>query len=162
MIEIKPYLRRAYLEKLNNVVYEGVVIPFDDENLTKDPAYIVVGNSTPIEAYVLIQNQMVQDNSPKCSVNQNTQLQLDVVTRFPNGGGANTGNYAHADFISSEILQILFPFSPNKIDLHLENAQLWMGFLETSRHILEEHAEERVYRNVLILNHSIKQYAIST
>lgn len=162
MIEIKPYIRKALLTKLNNVTYLGVVIPFDDENLTKPPAELPIGNAMGVQAWVLLRNQNVQDDSAKCSVSQNTQIQIDVITQFPNGGGQNTGNYAHADLISSEILQILFPYAPNVIDLHIEEAQIWGGSLTGSRHILEQHAEGRIYRNVLNLNIGVKQYNLST
>lgn len=162
MIEIKPYIRKAILQKLNSVTYLGETIPFDDENLTKPVAKLPIGNAMGVDAYVLLRNQTVQDDSPKCSVSQNTQIQLDVITWFANGGGANTGNYAHADLISSEILQILFPFAPNKIDLNIPEAQIWGGSLVSSRHIMEDHAEGRYYRNILNINIGVKQYNLST
>lgn len=162
MIEIKPYIRKSLLAKLANVTYMGVTIPFDDENLTKSPAELPIGNAMGVQAWVLLRNQNVQDDSAKCSVAQNTQIQLDVITQFPNGDGQNTGNYAHADLISSEILQILFPYAPNLIDLHIEEAQIWGGNLVSSRHILEQHAEARIYRNILNLNIGVKQYNLST
>lgn len=162
MIEIKPYLRRAYLQKLANLTYLGVGIPVDDENLTKPAANLNIGNAMGVQAWVLIQNQTVQDNSAKCSINQASQLQLAVTTWFPNGGGSNSGNYAHADFISDAILQILFPYPTNQAGLELSNAQLWKASFFSSVHRFEEHAEGRFYSNIIILDHGIKQYNLST
>lgn len=162
MIEIKPYLRRAYLQKLANLTYEGVAIPIDDETLTKSPADLNIGNAASVQAWVLIQNQTVQDNSAKCSINQASQLQLAFITQFPNGGGSNSGNFAHADFITDVALGILFPYATNEADLHLPNAQLWKASFVTSLHRFEEHAEVRIYSNIVIMNHGIKQYHLST
>lgn len=162
MIEVKGILRQAYIEKLNNVVYLGQTIPIDDENLTKEPAQLPIGNSTGVQAYGLIQNQTLQDYSPKCAVNQNTQLQLRVVTMFPAGQGANAGNYTHADAIANIILQILFPAAQNMIDIQLSEAQLWMGYLEGSSHRQFSYQSSREYSNILILNHSIKQNHITS
>lgn len=160
MIEVKHYLRKAYLQKFASLTYQGKAIPMDDENLTKPPAVFNYGN-IPVEAYVLIQNQTLQDASPKCAVNQNTQLQLDVTTVFPTGT-TNNGGYMLADQISDVILQELFPGAINQIDLPFPEAQLWNGYLVSSQHLFSEFEASRVYRNILILNHSIKQNQLTT
>jgi len=162
VIEVKHHLRKAYLAKLANLNYLGVNIPLDDENLTKPEAILPIGNSVQVQSWVLIRNQDVQDSSAKCSINQDTQLQLHVITAFLAGAGSNTGNFAHADLISDEILQILFPYNNPEMDLSLPNAQLWRGYLASSRHLFEESTEERIYTNILLFNHSIKQYNLTT
>lgn len=157
MIQIFSPLREAYITKLASLSYLGVNIPVDDENLTQPKAELPVGNSTGVQAWVLLTDQTLQDNSSKCCVNQNTQLTIDVYTEFMAATGSNSGNYTHSDKIAGQILAILFPNCSNIVDISMPEAQIWLGYLETSLHIMEEYSSSRLYRTVLILNHSVKQ-----
>lgn len=154
MKEIKHILRKAYLDRLNGAItYLGVNIPVDQDYLNGAPALIQIGNSTPIEAYVILQNQTVTDNSPFCHVNQDTTLQLDVVTVF----NANSGNSSHAELITQAIFDLLFTTDAKRITFSLTDLNLWRGWLENSRQITQESADDKIFRNVLIFQHSISQ-----
>lgn len=153
MKDIKPILRKGYLDALSSLTYLGVSIPVDHEFLTKQEAILPIGNSTKVKAYVIIQNQTVTDDSPKCLVNQNTSLQLDVVTIF----NANAGTAYHSEQISNAILDILFPGSSLDMELSLQYGNLWRGWLESTRTIVQETNTSRIFRNILIFNHTINQ-----
>jgi len=127
------------MTKLDVISYLGVEIPLDDENLTQPKALLPIGNSTGVEAWVLLTNQTLQDDSSKCCVNQNTQLQLHIYTEFSAGAGSNSGSYTHADNIAGIILGILFPNCSNKIAIEMPEAQIWLGFLEGSSHLMEQY-----------------------
>lgn len=153
MIEIKHTLRKAYIDRLATLTYLGQSIPVDQDYLNGAPAYLPVGNSTQIEAFVIIQNQTVTDRSPFCGVVQDTSLQLDVVTVF----NANAGNSYHAEMIAQEIFDLLFTTDTKRIIFTLTDLNMWRGWLDSSRQLVQETSDSKVFRNVLIFQHSISQ-----
>jgi hypothetical protein len=155
MIEVKTALRTAYFGALqNNINYLGVNIPMDQDFFNGVPATLPIGNSTQVQAYVIFQNQTVNDNnSPFCHVNQNTSCQLDIITRF----NANSGNSYHAEQITQKIFDLLFTSDPKRIIFTLTGLNMWRGWLESSRALVQETSDERIFRNILIFQHSISQ-----
>jgi len=155
MIEIKTALRSAYFSALqDNVNYLGVNIPMDQDFFNGTPATLPIGNSSQVQAYIVFQNQTVNDNnSPFCHVNQNTSCQLDVVTLF----NANSGNSYHAEKITQAIYDLLFTTDPKRITFNLPDLNLWRGWLESANALVQETSDQRIFRNVLIFQHSISQ-----
>lgn len=154
MIDIKPLLRKAYIDKLAGLTYLAQSVPVDHEYLTSEPAVLPVGNSTLIEAYVIINNQTVNDNSYKCGINQSSSLQLAVTTVF----NANSGNSLHSELIANEIFALLFTENEKRIYFDTEGLGVWRAWLESSRVIVEETKDKRIFRNILIFNHSVTQF----
>jgi len=153
MREIKHLLRKNYIDRLSGLTYRGVAIPVDDEYLTKTAAQLNIGNSTGVQAYVLIQNQTTNDDSPKCGIIQNSTLQIHIYTEF----NPNSGNYAHADLIGDAILQILMPGSSKQIAFDINGYQVVRAWEENSMQLSEETPNKRIFRNILVLNHTIAQ-----
>lgn len=155
MIEIKTALRSAYFSALQgNVNYLGVNIPMDQDFFNGTPATLPIGNSSQVQAYIVFQNQTVNDNnSPFCHINQNTSCQLDVVTIF----NANSGNSYHAEQITQKIYNLLFTTDPKRITFNLTGLNLWRGWLESANALVQETSDQRIFRNVLIFQHSISQ-----
>lgn len=153
MKEIKHLLRKAYLEKLAGLTYLNQAIPVDQDYLNVPPAILPIGNSTQVLAHVIFQNQTVNDSSLKCSINQETSLQLDVVTQF----NANSGNSAHAELITQEIFDLLFTSDQQRLSFPIPGLNVWRAWLESSRQLSEETKDIRIFRNILIFNHSVQQ-----
>lgn len=153
MKEIKHILRKAYLDRLASLTYLSTSIPVDQDYLNGPAAILPVGNSSKIEAYVIIQNQTVNDRSPKCGIDQDTTLQLDVITVF----NANSGNSYHAEMITQAAFNLLFTPDSKRITFTIADMYLWRGWLESSRQIVQETSESKIFRNVLIFQHSISQ-----
>lgn len=153
MIEVKHILRKAYIDRLATLTYLATSIPVDQDYLNGHPALLQIGNSTPIQAYVIIQNQTVTDRSPFCGVVQDTTLQLDVVTVF----NANAGNSYHAEMITQKIFDLLFTSDTKRIIFTLTDLNMWRGWLDSSRQLTQETSDSKIFRNVLIFQHSISQ-----
>lgn len=158
MIEIKHLLRRKYIDKLATLTYLNQPIPVNSDYLQVAPAILPLGNSSHIQAYVIVQNQTVNDDSLKCGINQNTSLQLDIVTVF----NANSGSSLQSEEISQEIMDLLFPLGGKVLDISIAGFVIWRGWLESSRSITQETADNRIFRNILIFNHSITQGTSTT
>lgn len=156
MIDIFLPLRQAYIERLATLEYLNVAIPVDDENLTKPKAILTVGQP-PVNAWVLIQNQTMQDNSGQCCINQDTQLQLDIVTEFITGTGGNSGNFTHADMIAQAIKDLLFDGCSNQTTLTIDDLNLWRSWQSGGTHLMVEFSASRLYRSIMFMSHSIQQ-----
>lgn len=151
MIEISHLLRKAYLDALAGLELEATPIPVFDEYVDPNIGTASLSNCT---AHVAIQNQTVNDASLKCGTNQSATLQLDIVTEFP----INSGGFLTAELISNEILQILFPDGGKTIALEpVADIKVWRGWLESARNIPMETSTHKIYRRVLILQHSVTQ-----
>lgn len=155
MLEVKHLLRKAFIDKLAGLTYLGTSIPIDEEefNITTNhqPAYI--GGQIPIQAYLIIKNQTVNDASTKCGVNQDSSLQLDIVTIFD----ANSGNSLHADLIAQAAFDLLFDTDEQFISLTIADVEVWRSWLESSRTIVENSSTNRTFRNILLFQNSIWQ-----
>lgn len=157
MIDVFLPVRQAVIEQLATLEYLGVSIPVDDENLTKPKGILSVG-TPPVNAWVLIQNQTMQDNSGQCCINQDVQLQIDVVTEFITGTGSNSGNFTHADNIADEILALLFDGCSNQSTLELDpGLNMWRQWRSGGTHLMVEFSNSRLYRNIILMSFSVQQ-----
>lgn len=152
MIEVSHLLREAYITTLSPISYLGKVIPIYD-TYEKNGVNLPIGNTTGCTAYILIHDITVNDDSPKCGVNQNVSIQLQVVTKF----NANTGESLHSEIIGSLCLQKLAP-NNQRIEVTLTNpAYSWLGRYESSRPINSETATNRIFTKNYIFSHKINQ-----
>lgn len=157
MVDVFLPVRQALIERLSTLEYLSIPIPVDDENLTHPKAILPVG-TPPVAAWVLIQNQTMQDNSGQCCINQDTQLQIDILTEFPAGTGQNAGSYTHADNIANAILELLFEGCSNQSTLELEDGlNMWRQWRSGGTHLMSEFTNSRIYRNILIMSFSVQQ-----
>lgn len=156
MIDIKSNIRKAVIDKLKNypLTYQSVAIPINQDYLTSAPAVIPLGNAGGFQAYVIFQNQTVNNNSPKMCLNENTSFQLDVVTVF----NANAGGSIHAENIGGNILSILDPANTPNMDLAASGMTVWKMRLLSTRGITQETSTSRVFRNILIFDLAVNQY----
>lgn len=141
MIDITGPLRKAYYDALNGNISVPVCEQYLDTNQYP--------NATK---YVIIQNQTVNDASLKCGINQDSSLQLDIVTIF----NANSGGSRQAELIANEILELIFPVKEIVLPAQI-GIKIWRGWLEGSRNITQETSTSRIFRKILILNHTITQ-----
>jgi len=152
MIDIKSNIRKTVIDSLSGLTYEGKIIPVNQDYLTSAPAIIPLGQG--FEAYVIFQNQTVNNNSTKHCLNENSSFQLDVVTVF----NANSGGSIHAENIGASIMSILDPNNTPNMDLDAPGMCVWkMRYLST-RSISQETSTNRVFRNILIYELSVNQY----
>ena len=153
MIEVKNKVRKAYIDKLAPVKLNNVSIPIYQEIVNSTKTKTKIQGTPVIDAYIIVGTQTVDDDSAKCGVNQNTSIQLDVVTVFE----ANSGGSLYAEQITDDIYSVLYPNGGNKADITIDGLNVWKSTLAASRIIHEEFASYRIFRNVLIFNHSISQ-----
>ena len=154
MIEVAPLLRMAYIAKLANIQSFNVVIPVWD-TYEKSSAIISSGNLN-FTAYILIKDITVNDDSPKCMVNENVSIQVQVVTCF----NANTGESLYSEQIGQEVLNALDPSGRNRIDIRTlgsggTSATSWIGRKESARQINSETSTQRLFTRNYIFTHKI-------
>lgn len=151
-------LRESYIALFDNFQYNGINIPFFDEYVTPNAVLPQVPISTFLapKCYVLITNQTTNDASLKCSRNENLSIQLDVTTIYD----ANSGGFKLSEQIANEILGTLF--IGQQIQLNNEELNIWRGWLESSPNISEETQSNRIFRKVLVLNHSVQVKELTT
>lgn len=154
MIDIKSNIRKSVIDTLSGLTYLGRPIPVNQDFLTSSPAVIPLGNSSQCQAYVIFQNQTVNNNSTKMCLNENSSFQLDVVTVF----NANSGGSVHAENIATSILTILDPDNTPNMDLGAAGMFVWKMRLLSTRGIAQETSTNRVFRNILIFDLSVNQY----
>lgn len=155
MIEVKHLLRKAYGNKLSTLSFNGMAVQVFQNYLPsnfKNNTYAIDGQPNG-SAYVIIQNQTVDDDSTKCGVNQNSSIQLDVVTKYPATGGSTL----LSELITNQIFALLYPNGGQKMDLSITGVNLWRSWLVGSRTIEETTNDSKIFRNILIFNHSIQQ-----
>lgn len=159
MIDIKSNIRKAIIDKLlaAPLTYQGKVIPVNQDYLTDAPAQITLGNVGGFQAYVIFQNQTVNNNSTKMCLNENSSFQLDVVTVF----NANSGGSIHAENIGTLILTILDPANTPNMDLDASGMYVWKMRMLSTRAITQETSTSRVFRNILIFDMSVNQYQVT-
>jgi hypothetical protein len=150
MVEVAPLLRKAYVAKLANIQYLSKVVPPND---TFEKFKVTIGD---FEAYILIKDITVNDDSPKCMVNENVSIQVQVVTAF----NANTGESLHSELIGQQVLNALDPTGRNKIDIRAlsangNEATSWMGKKESARQINSETSTQRLFTRNYIFSHKI-------
>lgn len=155
MIEVKHLLRKAYYDKLSTLSFNNMAVQVFQNYLPsnfKGQTFSIDGVPHG-QAYVIIQNQTVDDDSTKCVVNQNSSLQLDVVTKYVATGGSTL----LSELITNEIFELLYPNGGQQMDLSLSEANLWRAWLVGSRTIEETTQDSKIFRNILIFNHTIQQ-----
>lgn len=155
MIDIKSNIRKAVIDSLAGLTYEGVPIPVNQDYLTSSPAQINLGKG--FQAYVIFQNQTVNNNSTKMCLNENSSFQLDVVTVF----NANSGGSVHAENIGSSILTILNPGNTPNMDLSASGMTVWKMRMLSTRAISQETSTNRIFRNILIFDLSVNQWQVT-
>lgn len=153
MIDIKSNIRKTVIDALSGLTYQGQIIPVNQDYLTSAPAIIPLGQG--FQAYVIFQNQTVNNNSTKHCLNENSSFQLDVVTVF----NANSGGSIHAENIGASIMTILDPNGTPNMDLNAPGMYVWKMRYLSSRSISQETSTSRVFRNILIYELSVNQYA---
>lgn len=154
MIEIESPIRTAFVSALRDqIIYMGQNIPIDEEYLNVDPAFLTIGNSSGVEAYILIKNQTVNDDSAKCGINQNSSIQLDCVTTF-NG---NSGNSFHASQIKDLVFAKLFPYGGKRLQLIMPDLVMWRGWYISGRPTVEHDGNTRTFRSLAIFSMSVGQ-----
>lgn len=154
MIDIKSNIRKAVIDSLSGLKYLNVPIPVNQDYLTDYPANISLGNVGGFQAYVIFQNQTVNNNSTKMCLNENSSFQLDVVTVF----NANSGGSIHAENIATSILTILNPGNTPNMDLSASGMKVWKMRLLSTRSISQETSSNRIFRNILIFDLSVNQW----
>lgn len=152
MIDIKSNIRKAVIDSLAGLTYQGQSIPVNQDYLTSAPAIIPLGQG--FEAYVIFQNQTVNNASTKHCLNENSSFQLDVVTVF----NANSGGSIHAENIGASILTLLNPNGTPNMDLSASGMYVWKMRMLSTRSISQETSTSRVFRNILIFELSVNQY----
>lgn len=153
MIEIAPLLRKAYVSKLSNLVFFSKVVPVWD---TFEKEATIYPNINNMQAYILIKDITVNDDSPKCSINEDVSIQVQVVTMF----NANTGESLYSEQLGNTVLGALMPFSRNRVDigeLGNEQAWSWIGRKVSARQINSETATTRIFSRNYIFSHKITQ-----
>lgn len=155
MIDIKSNIRKTVIDALSGLTYQGQAIPVNQDYLTSAPAIIPLGQG--FQAYVIFQNQTVNNNSTKHCLNENSSFQLDVVTVF----NANSGGSIHAENIGASIMTILDPNGTPNMDLAAPGMYVWKMRYLSSRSISQETSTSRVFRNILIYELSVNQYAVT-
>lgn len=156
MRNVSQDLRLAYIQALSSLKLNGVAIPVVDEYLNVSEAQLNITPTLKAKAHVKITNQTDNDASLKCAINQNHTLQLDCTVTFP----ANSGGYLQSELIANNCLDLLF--DGMKTTLQSDNLNIWRAWLEGSRNISEETQTSRIFRRVLIFNHSLQQKEITT
>lgn len=151
-------LRQSYIDALSSLSYHGVSIPVFDEYVISGYQLPVIPISTYLQpkAYVLVKNQTVNDASLKCGINQNMSLQLDVVTVYD----SDSGGFKLSELIAQKICNLIF--TSNKLNISNVELNIWKGVLESTTNISEESQTNRIYRTVLLLNHTVQQIELTT
>lgn len=156
MRNVSQDLRLAYVQALSSLKLNGVAIPVVDEYLNVSEAQLNITPTLKAKAHVKITNQTNNDASLKCAINQNHTLQLDCTVTFP----ANSGGYLQSELIADNCLDLLFDGMKTK--LNSEYLNIWRAWEEGARNITEETTTSRIFRRVLIFNHSLQQKEITT
>lgn len=155
MKEVKHLLRKAYYDVLKDIKFDGKPLQVVQNYLpTKDIINTFKVDSSPQgQAYIVMSNQTVNDDSPKCLINQNASIQLDIVTVMPSTGGSTL----LAEKITDKVFELLFPNGGNEMNISIPDMHVWRSWLVSSRTIEEVTPSNLIYRNILIFNHSINQ-----
>ena len=95
-----------------NVIYNGTNIPvfeeFVQETATRKIATFSPGSGVnTAQAYILLLNQTLNDNSPKCNRNDECSIQLQIVTRWQRETGGSR--------VAEEISEIILPLLDNLV-----------------------------------------------
>jgi len=150
-------IRTAYVEKTTGITFLTKVIPvfeeYVQETATKKKAILTIG-TMQIEAYIILLNQTVNDNSPKCQRNDQTSIQAQVTTVFPLGkGGTKT-----AEQIAELFMDKLFVNSNLETNLVLPPPfHIWKSVMEGVKNINYTTDTNSVWITQLILNHYVSQ-----
>lgn len=146
MLDVAYPLRAKYYELLhNNVVYDSAIIPVfsDYASITSETPYIVIGDvdESPVEN--------------KCHFGDNIRVTLDVVTEYPTASNAGRTD---SEKIMGLCMSILLPSVQNSGPVFdLEDFQVISAKKVLGRSIQEQTNNSKIFRKILIINHSIKQ-----
>lgn len=151
MQEVSHLVRNGYVGRISGLTYLGVQIPVYD-TFEKEGAILPLSDPNAI-AYILIHDISTNDDSPKCSINQNVSVQAQVVTKF----NANTGESLHSELIGNAMLERLMS-GGMKVEINLDGElQSWLSRLASSRPINSETSTNRIFSKNYIFSHKISQ-----
>lgn len=147
MREVSHHLRKAYLDLLNPLTVEGVVIPIFDERVNPK---ITIPTFKGGKSYVLIRDQNeVETTNHQCSFRKTATISLDIICKYP----LNVGSKLSTELISDAIQQVINTFNSQAVTF--AGFQVFNTRLETSRNIVENGDTETAYRKILVFSHSI-------
>ena len=90
------WLRKAFFDKLNNIMVDGFSIPCFDERVT--------GSFVPFH-YILLSTQTKrEDKYNKCNDRWDCDILLDIITTYPATG--NTGSKLLAENIEEQVINL--------------------------------------------------------
>jgi len=152
-----PY-RTAISEALNgHVVYSGIGIPTYEEYVqvtASRPIGYVPKGTEEVGCYIILLNQTSNDNSAKCTRNDDVSIQAQITTEWT----SNKGGSKLAEEIAELVVNRLFDadglFNILTLD---EPLSLWKGELESIQNINYDLTSSRVWITQLLITGSITQ-----
>ena len=149
MKEISHILRKAYLDLLNPLTIDEIIIPIFDERVNPKSQIPTYKGG---RCYVLIRDQNeVETTNSQCTFRKTASITLDIITKYP----LNVGGKLASELISNAIQEKVNTF--NQISFEMEDFQVLSTRLEFSRNITENADTETAYRKILGFSHSIYQ-----
>jgi len=150
-------IRAMYMMAIPFVTYMGQNIylfeEFLQETSTRNIANITIGNMN-MQAYILLLNQTLNDNSPKCMRSDECSIQIQIVTIFKRESGGSR----FAEEIGELILNKIFPIDVVEPTLSLpEPLKLIRTQFETSVNIPLNTETDTRWITQLLLTHTVNQ-----
>jgi hypothetical protein len=154
MRSVSQPFRKALFNRLNAAItYRGVVIPICEEYLNTRAAILKIGNNQQVTAWIQLQNQNSENDSPKCMRNDTASIQLQARVSF----NANSGNYEEAENIMDLVLARIFT-GPNSFELPIEEGfHISRITKESDRNINFQDNTARIWMKNITLQASISQ-----
>lgn len=151
------YIRTALATRLSTLSYLGTDIPvyeeYVQETTSRPKAILTIGNMQ-VEAYVILLNQTMNDNSSKCMRNDLCGIQVQICTVFIGAkGGSKT-----AELISEEVLALLFDADGLYSSIEVaEPLNSWIGEVVTIQNLNFDEQNSRTWITQLVLEYGITQ-----
>lgn len=145
MREISHILRKAYLDLLNPLAVDGVIIPIFDERVNPKSTIPTLKGG---KVFVIIKDQNeAETTNNQCNYRKTATVTLDIVARYP----LNVGSKLTTELISDEIQQKV------REGIQMADFQVLATRLDFSRNTIENGDTDTIYRKIIAFNHTINQ-----
>jgi hypothetical protein len=138
MKEISSILRKAVIDSLSPLVFEGLTIPIFDERVNPN---VQLPGIRGANVYVIIRDQSeTETTNDKCQFRQNANITIDVVTKYP----LNAGGKRLSEEISGIIQETIL-----KPNLVLDGFNILSVRKSISRGLTEQGVTLTAYRKII-------------
>jgi hypothetical protein len=156
MKEISHLLRKAYLDLLQPLTVEGVIIPIGDTLLNVNQSPVTYRSGI---AYVLVTDQTETETSNNdCGFRQNASIVFDCIVKYPNGSGSKLA----VELISGAIQEKVVSLGGQFIQIGLTGFQILNTQKAFAQSFTELGETLTVFRKRITFTQQVWQSSISS